>query len=232
MSNPTALSHLAGRVATLESNSGSGSGSGSTSVFTFKGQVAASGDLPLTNNTAGDAYLLTSDDTLSVWTGAAWVSAGTVQGVPGADGADGADGVNGQPGADGKDGADGADGVVDYVVRVVVDSAASAAVNFAYGDYIGVLEAPTENTDITLPEDAGTTERVDGKMLRFFSNAPASNSFYYSVKEDGGSEIFKIKGQEAYTMIWREVSSNWLVVPGIINPKSYVPTPPPEPPAE
>lgn len=255
MSNPTALSYLAGRIDVLET--------ASTSLFSFKGQVPLITDLPSTGNSAGDAYIVQEDDSFQVWSGSIWVSGGSIRGTDGADGENGIAGTNGENGADGADGngiatvsyatetgdltitltdtteyvfnvkgdtgadgvagtngKDGVDGVVDYVVRVSGDSLASGAINDAWADYIGVLQVVSSNTDLILLPNSGDYVRVDGKMLRFFCNAPSNDAHHYAVMEDGGSTLFQIHGQEAYTMIWREATTDWLVVPGIINPKT------------
>lgn len=275
MSNPTALSYLAGRVATLEGTL--------TSMFVFKGQVPLVADLPSSGNSAGDAYIVQEDDSFQVWNGTEWISGGSIGGIAGTNGTNGENGadgngiesvsyvpetgdltitltdttsntfnVKGENGTNGENGLDGngidtvvyasetgvltitmtntdvygfdvkgADGAdADLIVRVSADSLVADAITDAWDDHIGVLASVASNTDLVLPTNGGATTRVDGKMLRFFCNAAANDSHHYLVKEDGGSTIFQIHGQEAYTMIWREATTDWLVVPGILNAKS------------
>lgn len=62
--------------------------------FTIKGTLDSYDDLPTTNVTEGDAYVI--DGVLWIWNGESWISAGTIQGPqgpPGQDGIDGSDGV-------------------------------------------------------------------------------------------------------------------------------------------
>jgi len=127
-------------------------------------------------------------------------------------------GYTGYTGPLGDTGATGAN--FDLKVVISPDSGASGAVGDVFNDYIGILQTPSTNTDLILPLVAEPYLRPDGKMLRFFNNGPSTGGHHYSVKEDGGSELFQIHGQEAYTLIWRNTSYSWVVIPGIINPKS------------
>lgn len=76
------------------------------------GTVATEGDLPTTNNSVGDGYLVGGH--LFVWTGAAWTDAGAVQGPKGDTGDTGATGPQGSAGPQGPKGDPG--GVSGYVV--------------------------------------------------------------------------------------------------------------------
>jgi len=78
----------------------------------ISGTVATQGDLPTTNNSIGDAYLVGGH--LFVWTGAAWTDAGVVQGPKGDTGDTGATGPQGPAGPQGAKGDPG--GVSGYVV--------------------------------------------------------------------------------------------------------------------
>lgn len=62
------------------------------SVFSFKGTVADTVNLPGSGNTNGDLYVTTDDSHGHVWDGDSWVDIGTTQGPAGADGATGAAG--------------------------------------------------------------------------------------------------------------------------------------------
>lgn len=51
--------------------------------ISIKGTVATVGDLPVTGNTVNDAWVVTANGHLYVWSGTGWVDAGTVQGPAG-----------------------------------------------------------------------------------------------------------------------------------------------------
>lgn len=51
--------------------------------ITVKGTVATVGDLPSTGNTVNDAWVVTANGHLYVWSGSSWIDAGTVQGPAG-----------------------------------------------------------------------------------------------------------------------------------------------------
>ena len=69
--------------------------------ITFKGSVAAVGNLPPSGNTQGDAYLVQTDDSLHIWNGSAWISGGSIQGPPGTAGTAGTPGAPGSTGTRG-----------------------------------------------------------------------------------------------------------------------------------
>lgn len=82
----------------------------------LKGEVATTGDLPAAMNVIGDAYIVTADGNLWVWSGTAWGDAGQIvgpagpQGVAGPAGADGAQGPQGIQGETGPQGIQGVTG--------------------------------------------------------------------------------------------------------------------------
>lgn len=77
--------------------------------FTLLGTRASSSDLP-TGAAPGDAYLLTDDQTVAVWSGSAWVNVGTIQGPAGPRGAQGPAGPAGPTGPQGPAGPTGPQG--------------------------------------------------------------------------------------------------------------------------
>jgi len=85
------------------------SGSGPTgptgaagSGIQYKGTVAATGSLPPSGNTQGDAYIVTSTNHLWIWNGSAWTDGGAVTiGVTGPTGPTGATGNTGSTGPTG-----------------------------------------------------------------------------------------------------------------------------------
>ena len=84
----------------------------------MQGSVSDQGQLPPTNNNAGDAYLNQDDDSLWIWDGTQWVSGGSIQGPQGPQGVqgigfqgfDGPQGFQGFQGAIGSQGFQGFDG--------------------------------------------------------------------------------------------------------------------------
>lgn len=72
----------------------------------YKGVVSVTGSLPTGGNTAGDAYIVTLDEHLWVWSGSAWTDGGPVTvGITGSTGPTGATGPTGTIGATGPTGA-------------------------------------------------------------------------------------------------------------------------------
>lgn len=94
------------------------SGSGPTgptgaagSGIQYKGTVAATGSLPPSGNTQGDAYIVTSTNHLWVWDGSAWTDGGAITiGVTGPTGPTGATGSTGSTGSTGATGPTGSSG--------------------------------------------------------------------------------------------------------------------------
>ena len=77
----------------------------------LKGTVATVGNLPPTGNTVNDAYIVTADGDLYVWTGSAWNSVGQIIGPPGPTGPAG----SGSPGGVGPTGPTGPQGAASSV---------------------------------------------------------------------------------------------------------------------
>lgn len=80
--------------------------------ITMRGSVATSGDLPVSGNTQGDAYIVQADDSLWIWDGTKWVSGGSIQGPPGSQGPQGVQGPKGDTGATGAQGPQGIQGPI------------------------------------------------------------------------------------------------------------------------
>jgi len=79
-------------------------GAQGTSI-TLLGSVATVGDLPAAENSVNDAYIVTADGDLYVWSGSAWNNVGTIQGPTGPTGPTGAAGTTGATGSTGPTGA-------------------------------------------------------------------------------------------------------------------------------
>lgn len=73
----------------------------------LKGTVPTTAALPATGNKKGDAWLVSGTGHMWVWSGTAWVDAGSVQGPPGPQGPAGAPGSQGPQGIQGPAGATG-----------------------------------------------------------------------------------------------------------------------------
>lgn len=86
-------------------------GTPGTSI-TVKGAVAAVINLPSSGNTQGDLYIVADDGHAYVWSGTAWVDAGSIVGPPGSTGLTGLTGATGATGAAGANGATGPQGLV------------------------------------------------------------------------------------------------------------------------
>lgn len=80
-----------------------------TSV-TLKGAVATTDDLPSSDQTQGDLYVVIADGNGYVWDGSQWTSCGPIRGPQGETGATGPTGVTGATGPKGDTGAVGATG--------------------------------------------------------------------------------------------------------------------------
>ena len=78
--------------------------------ITIKGTVATTSALPSTGNTVGDAYIVSADGHLYVWSGSSWTDAGAIVGPTGPTGATGPTGPSGPTGATGATGATGSQG--------------------------------------------------------------------------------------------------------------------------
>jgi hypothetical protein len=79
----------------------------------IRGTVAGVVDLPSSGNAVNDAFIVTANEDLYVWSGAAWNNVGQIVGPAGATGATGAGqtGVTGATGAQGPTGSTGANGI-------------------------------------------------------------------------------------------------------------------------
>jgi hypothetical protein len=100
--------------------------------ITLRGEVAQVANLPASNNTVNDAYIVTSTGHLWVWNGSNWFDAGTIVGPQGptgpastALGPTGAQGLQGPAGPTGPTGAIGPQGVVGPTGPQGVQGAAS-----------------------------------------------------------------------------------------------------------
>jgi hypothetical protein len=111
-------------------------------------------------------------------------------------------------------------GGIDYIVRLSADSDPATALTDALEDYIGVLRPNLSSDPQDLVVDGFAL--IDGLTLRFFNNGLiADGDLPYDVVLTAGAEaLFTILPQEAYTMIYRVSSSDWVILPGIINAKS------------
>lgn len=104
---PTGAAGATGATGTKGPTGPSGSGpTGPTgaagSGIQYKGTVAATGSLPPSGNTQGDAYIVTSTNHLWIWNGSAWTDGGAVTiGVTGPTGPTGATGNTGSTGPTG-----------------------------------------------------------------------------------------------------------------------------------
>ena len=70
----------------------------------FLGELASVGNLPVSGNTQGDAYIIAADLTFRVYDGAAFVSGGSIQGPQGDQGDQGDQGIQGTQGIQGPTG--------------------------------------------------------------------------------------------------------------------------------
>jgi hypothetical protein len=76
----------------------------------IRGTVAAVVNLPASGNVINDAYIVTANEDLYVWSGSAWNNVGQIVGPMGPTGATGSTGPTGAPGYIGLDGATGPTG--------------------------------------------------------------------------------------------------------------------------
>jgi hypothetical protein len=67
--------------------------------ITVKGQVANVVNLPSSGNTVNDAYIVTANGNLYVWSGSSWINAGPIVGPTGPQGVTGPQGITGPTGA-------------------------------------------------------------------------------------------------------------------------------------
>lgn len=80
--------------------------------ISLKGEVATTGDLPMTGNAVNDAYVVTFDGNLWVWNGSSWFDAGQIVGPQGPTGPTGSQGIQGIQGPTGPQGLQGVQGDV------------------------------------------------------------------------------------------------------------------------
>jgi hypothetical protein len=85
-------------------------GAQGTSI-TVKGSVATVGNLPSSGNAVNDAWIVSGNGNLYVWSGSAWINAGPIVGPTGPQGITGAQGIQGPTGAQGVTGPTGAQGI-------------------------------------------------------------------------------------------------------------------------
>jgi hypothetical protein len=81
-------------------------------AFIFKGHLLLESELPLTENTTSDAYLIQETEDLHVWDGDSWVNVGSILGPRGQTGPQGIQGEVGPEGPQGEVGPEGPQGEV------------------------------------------------------------------------------------------------------------------------
>jgi hypothetical protein len=108
--------------------------------ITFKGTKATVGALPATGNAVNDAWIVTADEDLYVWSGTVWNNVGQIVGPMGPTGAQGATGATGPTGPRGTDGFVGSNGATGATGPTGATGAAST------------VTGPTGNTGPTGPQ--------------------------------------------------------------------------------
>ena len=113
-------------------------------------------------------------------------------------------------------------------------STTEGAIQDAINDYIGVLPPLTTETTENVTVDFFNlyASPANGKALRIFVDGSAdpetAGSFSYNIILNPET-TFEMKNGEAYTALYNTSLSKYIVVPGIINPKSKPEEPPAEP---
>ena len=158
--------------------------------FNLKGSKNDASELPLNDNTVGDAWLIDGD--LWVWDGDKWVNAGNIQGPQGPQG------EQGIPGEAGKDGAPGHDGKTTYFhVKYSSNESGNPMTetpNLYIGTYVDFTEADSDDpSDYTWSRFRG----YDGEQGIPGTNGEDGLTYYLHIKysDDGGKTFTADNGE-------------------------------------
>jgi len=150
------------------------------------GTVATSGNLPALGTT-GDAYIVSGDGHLWVWTGSAFTDAGPVQGPKGDTGAAGATGAQGLQGPKGDTGAQGPAGTAAVSVHsspytLAANAAQTFTVSCAAGQKAVGGGYDGDGTDAVINLDLKPTAADDGWTIRLGNadNAAGHSGIVYA----------------------------------------------------
>jgi hypothetical protein len=123
----------------------------------LKGTVVNVGNLPAAGNKKGDAYLVSSNGHVYVWSGTAWVDGGAMQGPPGPPGIQGPTGPHGPPGSPGITGMPGATGPAGTpgLPKFIYDENSQLptrdTLRFVGGGVTATDDGPLSQTVVTIP---------------------------------------------------------------------------------
>lgn len=158
--------------------------------FNLKGSKNDASELPLNDNTVGDAWLIDGD--LWVWDGDKWVNAGNIQGPQGPQG------EQGIPGEAGKDGAPGHDGKTTYFhVKYSSNESGNPMTetpNLYIGTYVDFTETDSDDpSDYTWSRFRG----YDGEQGIPGTNGEDGLTYYLHIKysDDGGKTFTADNGE-------------------------------------
>ena len=149
------------------------------SGVTMKGSVPTSADLPATDNTQGDAYIVQEDDSLWLWDGTTWVSGGSIQGPPGSQGIQGVPGPEGPGGPEGPQGIQGVQGPPGEVTEAPVDGKQYARQDASWSEVLGSSGASVL---------VGDTPPVDPEANSLWWESDTGLLYIYYTDEDDTSQ--------------------------------------------
>ena len=86
-------------------------------------------------------------------------------------------------------------------------------IELAFLNSLVILEPITEDIELFIPD----TPCPDGQILRLHHHNSFSNTSSYIIKDKTGTTLIKIGANQSYSLIWRENSSDWVIMQGIIN---------------
>jgi len=82
----------------------------------------------------------------------------------------------------------------------------------AFLNSLVILEPITEDTELLIPDKPCP----DGQILRLHHHNRFDNSASYIIKDKTGTVLLKIGANLSYSLIWREASSDWVTIQGIM----------------
>lgn len=185
-------------------------GKDGTSVV-LKGAVASIENLPSSDQTQGDLYVVTDDGNGYVWDGSQWVSCGPIRGPQGEPGEPGANGSDGADGRDGQNGLPGVNGSSAYIYVAYASDLNGTGFTTTFNaslDYIAIkstttpLSPPVANQftglwkkykgETGVKGDTGATGGIDFSTFWKFSwNENTEYNAYEGVERNGSAYISK-----------------------------------------
>ena len=87
------------------------------------------------------------------------------------------------------------------------------AIDEAYLNKLVILEPIISDIIINIPDKS----TPDGQILRLHHHNNYENTAVYIITDKNGNILIKIGANQSYSLIWREKTSDWVIIQGIIN---------------